>query len=327
MCRVARPHPSSWPRLALVAAITLGAAACSSDTERFRGPPSGSRPYADLTSSAPSAPATQAAPTPSINSSALPPPPAERIAASTPPAPAKPPLTTPSVPAAANLSKHQVASGETLNKIARKYRVSVADLATVNKLAPNAKLKLGEQLAIPVRMTPPAKVEPPTKMASSLKPTAPPPGGSAHKITPTPDMTAENSAKSAATLSFRWPARGRVISGFGPKPSGLENAGINLALPEGTPVKAAEDGVVVYASNALTTYGNLVLIKHASGFVTTYAHLSEINVKRDEPVKRGQVIGKSGQTGNVATPQLHFEIRKESTPVDPLPYLDRSNST
>jgi murein DD-endopeptidase MepM/ murein hydrolase activator NlpD len=125
-----------------------------------------------------------------------------------------------------------------------------------------------------------------------------------------------------ALPSFRWPARGRVIAGFGPKPNGLQNDGINLAVPEGTPVKAAEDGVVAYAGSELKGYGNLVLVRHNNGFVTAYAHASEIMVKRGDQVKRGQVIAKSGQTGSVTSPQLHFEIRKGATPVDPAQYLN-----
>jgi len=117
------------------------------------------------------------------------------------------------------------------------------------------------------------------------------------------------------------PVRGRVIAAFGPKPNGFQNDGINLAVPEGTPVKAAEDGVVAYAGNELKGYGNLVLVRHSNGFVTAYAHASEILVKRGEAVKRGQVIAHSGQTGNVTSPQLHFEIRKGATPVDPAQYL------
>ena len=92
-------------------------------------------------------------------------------------------------------------------------------------------------------------------------------------------------------------------------------------MPEGTPIKAAEDGVVAYAGNELKTYGNLVLVRHSNGYVTAYAHASEILVKRDDPVKRGQIIAKAGQTGSVAAPQLHFEIRKGSAPVDPAQYL------
>ena len=125
----------------------------------------------------------------------------------------------------------------------------------------------------------------------------------------------------AATPGFRWPVNGRVIQAFGPKPSGQQNDGINISVPEGTAIKAAEDGVVAYAGNELKTYGNLVLIRHSNGYVTAYAHASEITVKRDDVVKRGQVIAKAGQTGSVNAPQLHFEIRKGSTPVDPSPFL------
>ena len=95
----------------------------------------------------------------------------------------------------------------------------------------------------------------------------------------------------------------------------------------GSKSKLIEDGVVAYAGNELKTFGNLVLIRHSNGYVTAYAHASEILVKRDEPIKRGQVIAKSGQTGNVSAPQLHFEIRKGSSPVDPMPYLDKGGST
>ena len=125
---------------------------------------------------------------------------------------------------------------------------------------------------------------------------------------------------------FRWPVNGRVIQAFGPKPSGQQNDGLNVSVPEGTPIKAAEDGVVAYAGNELKTYGNLVLIRHANGYVTAYAHASEIMVKRDDTVKRGQIIAKAGQTGSVTAPQVHFEIRKGSTPVDPAPFLDKGGN-
>jgi murein DD-endopeptidase MepM/ murein hydrolase activator NlpD len=116
---------------------------------------------------------------------------------------------------------------------------------------------------------------------------------------------------------FRWPARGRIIQGF----STGGNDGINIAVPEGTPVKAAEGGTVAYAGSELKGYGNLVLIRHPNGFVTAYAHNGELDVKRGDTVKRGQTIAKSGQSGNVGSPQLHFELRKGSTPVDPTNYL------
>jgi murein DD-endopeptidase MepM/ murein hydrolase activator NlpD len=124
-------------------------------------------------------------------------------------------------------------------------------------------------------------------------------------------------ASEAANPEFRWPARGRIIQGF--KPGG--NDGINIAVPEGTSVKAAESGVVAYAGNELKGYGNLILIRHPNGFVSAYANNGDIEVKRGETVKRGQTIAKSGQSGNVASPQLHFELRKGTKPVDPTQYL------
>jgi murein DD-endopeptidase MepM/ murein hydrolase activator NlpD len=123
-------------------------------------------------------------------------------------------------------------------------------------------------------------------------------------------------ATSTGGTEFRWPAKGRIIQGFGPG-----SDGINIALPEGTPVKAVENGVVAYAGNELKGYGNLVLIRHDNGFVSAYANNGELKVKRGEQVKRGQTVALSGQSGNVSSPQLHFELRKGSTPVDPMPYL------
>lgn len=141
---------------------------------------------------------------------------------------------------------------------------------------------------------------------------------------PEPKTTASLPKQEAATSSadkadFRWPARGRVISGFSGKGG---NEGINIAVPDGTPVKAAEEGTVAYAGSELKGYGNLVLIRHPNGYVSAYAHNGELKVKRGDTVKRGQVVASSGQTGNVSSPQLHFELRKGSTPVDPTPYLN-----
>jgi len=130
-------------------------------------------------------------------------------------------------------------------------------------------------------------------------------------------MTSAEADAAGIAPEFRWPARGRIIEAF--KAGG--NDGINIAVPEGTSVRAAESGVVAYAGDELKGYGNLVLIRHPNGFVTAYANNGELDVKRGETVKRGQIIAKSGQTGNVNSPQLHFELRKGSTPVDPTSYL------
>jgi murein DD-endopeptidase MepM/ murein hydrolase activator NlpD len=129
--------------------------------------------------------------------------------------------------------------------------------------------------------------------------------------------TTASAAPDSANPEFRWPARGRVIQGFG----NGGNDGINIAVPEGTQVKAAESGVVAYAGSELKGYGNLVLIRHPNGFVTAYANNGALNVKRGDTVKRGQTIALSGQSGNVSSPQLHFELRKGNKPVDPSTYL------
>jgi murein DD-endopeptidase MepM/ murein hydrolase activator NlpD len=145
----------------------------------------------------------------------------------------------------------------------------------------------------------------------------PTPTSSVHATEPASALTGAQADAAGVAPEFRWPARGRIIEGF--KSGG--NDGINIAVPEGTSVRAAESGVVAYAGSELKGYGNLVLIRHPNGFVSAYANNGELEVKRGETVKRGQIIAKSGQSGNVNSPQLHFELRKGSTPVDPTNYL------
>ncbi|MDE2577864.1 MAG: peptidoglycan DD-metalloendopeptidase family protein [Hyphomicrobiales bacterium] len=139
--------------------------------------------------------------------------------------------------------------------------------------------------------------------------------------TPTASLPKQEEKVSDSAASgagdFRWPARGRVIQGF--KTGG--NDGINISVPEGTPVKAAENGTVIYSGSGLKGYGNLVLIRHPNGFVSAYGNNSALEVKNGDKVTRGQTIAKAGQTGNVSSPQVHFELRKGSTPVDPTGYL------
>jgi murein DD-endopeptidase MepM/ murein hydrolase activator NlpD len=180
--------------------------------------------------------------------------------------------------------------------------------------------------AAPVPAVPPAAAyTPPTPLPGAA---APPPQEQQVALAPattTPDLTAPAPQQNMAAASgFRWPVRGRVISEFGKKPNGERNDGINLAVPEGTSVKAAEDGTVIYAGNELKSYGNLVLIRHADGWVSAYAHNSTLQVKRGDEVRRGQVVALSGMSGGVTTPQLHFELRKDATPVDPLQHLTES---
>jgi murein DD-endopeptidase MepM/ murein hydrolase activator NlpD len=233
---------------------------------------------------------------------------------------------------------HVVSRGDTLLSIARRNHIPVAELAKANGLAPTTPLKLGMKLSVPGAKTaavaPPAPAlqplaagaaaAPATKMAAAA-PESRQKARLAQATTTPEELSGPSSAKTAeatgALPSFRWPVRGRVITAYGAKTNGKVNDGINLAVPEGTPVKAADDGVVAYSGNELKGYGNLVLIRHANGYVTAYAHASELLVKRGDTIKRGQVIAKSGQSGEVTSPQLHFEIRKGSSPVDPLQFL------
>ncbi len=236
-------------------------------------------------------------------------------------------------------SVHVVNRGDTLLSIARRNHVSVAELAKANSLDRSAKLKLGMKLTVPGAKTAAAPAVEPGAGAQTAAALAPPatkmaalPGDPQQKArlaqaTTTPaELSVETPIKAneatGALPTFRWPVRGKVITSYGAKTNGKANDGINLAVPEGTPVKAAEDGVVAYSGNELKGYGNLVLVRHSNGYVTAYAHASELLVKRGDPIKRGQIIAKSGQSGEVGSPQLHFEIRKGSSPVDPLQFLN-----
>jgi murein DD-endopeptidase MepM/ murein hydrolase activator NlpD len=248
------------------------------------------------------------------------------------------PVSKPVAVATAASSIHVVNPGDTLASIARHNHISVAELARANNLAPTAPLKLGTKLTVPAKVTAAAAPAPTPPVAAQPVATLPAPGVKMAAVgqpqsarlaqaSPTPE---ENEAEAPVKASeatgalptFRWPVRGKVITSYGAKTNGKSNDGINLAVPEGTPVKAAEDGVVAYSGNELKGYGNLILIRHSNGYVTAYAHASELLVKRGDTIKRGQVIAKSGQSGEVGSPQLHFEIRKGSQPVDPLQFLN-----
>jgi murein DD-endopeptidase MepM/ murein hydrolase activator NlpD len=259
--------------------------------------------------------------------------PPTRVASSASAMPSPAPVGPPRTALAPGSTVHVVAPGETLHSIARHYGKPVLVLAKANNIAPDTMVRVGERITIPGGASTPAAAAP--SPATAAAPRNEPPVGSlaaaesphsarlAAPVAPDGDESGAKPAEAPGSApGFRWPVRGRVIAGFGPKPNGLQNDGINLAVPEGTPVKAADDGVVAYAGNELKGYGNLVLVRHSNGFVTAYAHASEIMVKRGDTVKRGQVIAKSGQTGNVTSPQLHFEIRKGATPVDPSQYLN-----
>ena len=231
-------------------------------------------------------------------------------------------------------SVYVVQPGENLIGIARKHAMSVAELARANHIEPYAKVAMGDRLTIPAHgrtqvaerspapaaRTEPARTAAPQVAAPRSAPVETVRTENVRVATPEPVQTPEPAVKKepvAAVPSFRWPVTAHIVEGFGPRSNGTSNDGINFAVPEGTPVRAAEDGVVAYAGNELKTFGNLVLIRHADNYVSAYANASEILVKKGDTVRRGQIIAHSGQTGSATSPQLHFEIRKNSTPIDP----------
>ena len=246
---------------------------------------------------------------------------------------------------------YKVQAGDTPSSIAAKTGVNVKALIARNDLKP-PRLKVGQVLYLPKggkAPAPAAVAAAPKKSAApavqvvkttAIAPPANKPQAAAKSQTAAAadeDVVGGQNPQVASTQqlpapepmtgnSFRWPVQGRIISEFGTKPDGGHNDGINVAVPAGTSVKAAENGVVAYAGDELKGYGNLVLIRHSNNWVSAYAHNEEILVKRGDQVRRGQVIAKAGRTGQVNQPQLHFELRKGSRPVDPTKFMTHSTA-
>jgi murein DD-endopeptidase MepM/ murein hydrolase activator NlpD len=188
---------------------------------------------------------------------------------------------------------------------------------------------------IPLDGPAPAKPIPPPQNTATLAPPGPTsPAASAPAQRPPAEPSAADEARAEAASAppgaqgalprgahFPWPVRGRVLAGYGVAAGGSHNDGINIAAPRGTPVAAVDGGTVAYAGNELRGYGNLVLVKHAGGWITAYAHCDELLVKLGDKVSRGQVIAKVGATGGVSEPQLHFELRRGKQAVDPRGFL------
>ena len=235
---------------------------------------------------------------------------------------------------------HSVRPGETGIAIARAYGVPWRDLIALNGLKEPYVLAVGQRLRLPDAQAAAARVAAMSledrARAFSLsiddvvtggQPAAPTRPGTPKPAVPVPapplaseapaDAPAPLPAVTGAAPRFRWPLPGRIISGFGPKPGGRFNDGVNLKANPGEPVRAAGDGVVAYAGDAIPGFGNLVLVKHAGGWVSAYAHNEALLVARGARVKAGEVIARAGQSGAVAEPQLHFELRKGRTPQDP----------
>ncbi len=235
-------------------------------------------------------------------------------------------------PVAAAAGTHTVAAGDTLFSLGRHYSLSPYAIASANGLSRNATLSVGQKVKLPAGGSLPAGEQ--QTEASFEDDLAPAPAKVEDKIVAEqapisgPAETEQLAAAPGDSTmpAMRWPVRGKVISAYGSKPNGLKNEGINIAVPEGTSIRAAENGVVAYAGNELKGYGNLVLIRHDGGWVTAYAHAKELLVKRGDTVRRGDIIAKAGQTGSVSSPQLHFEVRKGATAMDPVKYLSDSTA-
>ncbi|WP_235679240.1 peptidoglycan DD-metalloendopeptidase family protein [Aquibium microcysteis] len=232
---------------------------------------------------------------------------------------------------------YTVVSGDTLNSVARKTGATTAQLKAANNLG-DGYLRIGQKLTVPAGGTATVAAAKPATPSVDPITTSSAPAAKAHAPSPvtayTPPTRDEKVIKEAVTQTaaiapeatgvgkMRWPVRGRVIEGYGRTAGGRTNDGIDIAVPEGTPVKAAENGVVIYAGDGLKEFGNTVLVRHEDGLVSVYGHASELNVKRGDKVRRGQEIARSGMSGSADTPKLHFEVRKDSAPVDPSKFLE-----
>ena len=245
-------------------------------------------------------------------------------------------IATPNTPnsGAPTGNVHTVVSGDTLNAIARRNGTTTDALKKANGLS-DGMIRIGQKLVIPAAGAVTAQPQVAATSATDATTTASVPAGQAQQDGAyTPPRQAEKVIQQASLETtapapdatgiskMRWPVRGRVIGEFGANVGGKKNDGIDIAVPAGTPIRAAENGLVIYAGDGLKEFGNTVLVRHENGLVTVYGHASAINVQRGQQVRRGDEIAKAGMSGSADTPKLHFEVRKDSTPVNPAGYLE-----
>ncbi|MEM8986509.1 MAG: peptidoglycan DD-metalloendopeptidase family protein [Pseudomonadota bacterium] len=230
---------------------------------------------------------------------------------------------------------HVVTPGETLYAISRQYGRDVASLAIANDMTPPYTLQVGQSLRIPAAgevgapasartrayaQATPSQGMPERKTRLSTitsKPTQPVERQSLPPVRVQKASYATPSVKPNPDSPFIWPVEGDVISRYGAKPGGRRNDGVNIAAAEGTPIRAAAAGEVVYRGSELDGYGNLLLIRHEGGWVTAYAHAKTILVRKGQKVRQGQLVARVGKTGSVDRPQLHFEVRRGLNALNP----------
>jgi murein DD-endopeptidase MepM/ murein hydrolase activator NlpD len=229
---------------------------------------------------------------------------------------------------------HEVMAGDTIYSIARRYDIDRSELVRINNLQAPYTIPLGQKLLLPtpgsaVHSAPPApetievNYTPPDDPAPQAPGAEAPPPAPQVTAPPQPAPKSRDAVREALANpparagSFLWPVQGPLLSSYGAKDGGEHNDGINIAAPRGSPVRAAENGVVAYAGEELKGFGKLLLVKHADGWVTAYAHNEELLVGAGDRVKRGQTIAKVGSSGHVDRPQLHFEVRRGTRAVDP----------
>ena len=219
---------------------------------------------------------------------------------------------------------YRVRDGDTLYRISRIFDTNTTALARLNNLNPPYTLHEGDRLTIPggTRNAPRSATR--TASSASARNTIPPPDKPERNARAKPDY-ADKPTPARSSARFLRPVDGRVISSFGPKKNGQHNDGINLQAPAGTPVRAAANGRVVYAGDELEGYGNLVLIRHEDRWMSAYAHLDDVLVKRGETVKQGQSLATVGSSGSVSKPQLHFELRRGTEAVNPARHIGQSS--
>ncbi len=229
---------------------------------------------------------------------------------------------------------HRVGAGETGIGIARAYGADWGEIITINALAEPYILRVGQRLRLPsdARPAPPGPVNVGARAAAfnldiddiatgsqpALAAAARPTAGSA---TPRQPVTTAIAEPARFAGRFEWPLNGPILARFGPLAPGKVSDGINIAAAAGTPIRATADGVVAYAGDQIGVYGGLILINHGGGWVSAYGHAARIDVQRGQAVRGGDVVGRAGATGQVQTSQLHFQLRKNRIPVDPMKQL------